>query len=162
MQIPPETVSTSELQDIVDAVVRVSRALVGVAARSIADLEDEITLAQYRMLVILCSKGPQRPTDLAEALDVTASTAIRMSDRLVTKKFADRSRSESDRRVVRIAATPLGSDLVKTVTERRRREVTKVVEAMNIEDRHAFVEVLSSFADASGELPDQSWTVGWQ
>ena len=37
-----------------------SRALVGVAARSLAGVGEEVTLPQYRMLVLLCSRGPQR------------------------------------------------------------------------------------------------------
>ncbi len=38
-------------EDLVDAVLRASRALVAVAARSIAQAGDAVTLPQYRALV---------------------------------------------------------------------------------------------------------------
>ena len=53
---------------------------------------EEVTLPQYRALVVLASRGPQRIVDLAGFLDVTASTATRMCDRLVRKGLVRRQR----------------------------------------------------------------------
>ena len=38
---------------VIDAVLLASRALVAVAARSLSDVAEEVTLAQYRTLVVL-------------------------------------------------------------------------------------------------------------
>jgi len=47
----------------VDTVLAASRALVAVAARSLAAAGDEVTLPQYRALVVLAARGPRgRPT----------------------------------------------------------------------------------------------------
>ena len=54
------------------------RVLVGLAARSLAEVAEEVTLAQYRALIVLASNGPQRVASLAEALGVTPPTATRM------------------------------------------------------------------------------------
>ena len=43
--------------ELVDAVLGASRALVAVAARSLATLADDVTLAQYRVLVELAARG---------------------------------------------------------------------------------------------------------
>jgi len=69
--------------DLVDTVLAASRALVAVAARSLAAAGDEVTLPQYRALVVLAASGPQGTADLAAALAVNPSTATRMCDRLV-------------------------------------------------------------------------------
>jgi len=69
----------------VDAVLTASRSLIAVATRSLGAAAEETTIAQYRALVVLASRGPQRIVDLAAALDVAPSTAGRMSDRLVRK-----------------------------------------------------------------------------
>ena len=61
--------------DLTEAVLTASRVLVAVAARSLAEHEGEVSLQQYRGLVVLASRGPQRPVDLAEALGVDPSTA---------------------------------------------------------------------------------------
>ena len=66
-----------------------SRVLVAIAARSLADAGDEVTLTQYRSLVVLASRGPQTMATLAEAVAVTAPTASRLCDRLVKKGWCD-------------------------------------------------------------------------
>jgi len=50
---------------VVDAVLSASRVLVAVAARSLADIAEEVTLTQYRTLVVLASRGPQNLVGLA-------------------------------------------------------------------------------------------------
>src|SRR5581483_6644937 len=46
-------VAGQEVDDVVDAVLRASRVLVSVAARSLAGVSDTVTLPQYRALVVL-------------------------------------------------------------------------------------------------------------
>lgn len=158
----PTPSSESDPQQVVDAVLGASRALVGVAARSLAGLEEDVTLAQYRMLVVLCSRGPQRVADLAQALGVNPSTSTRMSDRLVAKRLARRHRSPSDRRSVRVAATPAGRALVDEVTGRRRHEIGRIVGGMASEQQQLLVDALRAFAEAAGEVPEQAWSAGWE
>jgi hypothetical protein len=55
----------------VDAVLTASRTVIAVATQSLGAAAEETTIAQYRALVVLASRGPQRMTDLASALDVT-------------------------------------------------------------------------------------------
>src|ERR1700756_2784451 len=62
----------------VDAVLSASRSLIAVATRSLGAAAEETSIAQYRALVVLASRGPQRLTDLADALGVAPSTAGRM------------------------------------------------------------------------------------
>src|SRR5690348_13934892 len=94
---PPEYVASDEL---VDTVLAASRALVAVAARSLAAAGDEVTLPQYRALVVLATRGPQGTAELAAALAVNPSTATRMCDRLVRKGLIRRHRQPGDRRAI--------------------------------------------------------------
>jgi hypothetical protein len=68
-----------EQESMVDAVLSASRVLVAIAARSLADPDEEVTLTQYRSLVVLASRGPQSMATLAEAVAVTPATASRLS-----------------------------------------------------------------------------------
>ena len=108
---------------MVDAVLSASRVLVAIAARSLADAGEEVTLTQYRSLVILASRGPQGVADLAKAVAVTAPTASRLCERLVRKGLVRRRTDRRDRRQVRVGLTGAGRHLVDTVTERRREEI---------------------------------------
>jgi len=64
MTSPDAQVAPDEL---VDTVLAASRALVAVAARSLAAAGDEVTLPQYRALVVLAAQGPQGTAELAAA-----------------------------------------------------------------------------------------------
>jgi DNA-binding MarR family transcriptional regulator len=150
-----------EGHDLVDAFIAASRALVAVAARSLADLGEAVTLAQYRALVVLCTRGPQRPADLAERLEVTPSTASRMVERLVRKRLVRRVRSTADRRTIKVHLTGSGRRLVDLVIERRRAEIEHILGQMPADGRKAVTAALRSFAEAAGEAPEQDWALGW-
>ena len=74
-----------------------SRALITVATKSLGAAAEEITIAQYRALVVLASRGPQRLGDLAAVLDIVPSTAGRMCDRLAGKGLIRRHRHRQTR-----------------------------------------------------------------
>jgi DNA-binding MarR family transcriptional regulator len=147
--------------ELVDAVLGASRALVAVAARSLAGVAEDVTLPQYRFLIELASRGPQRLADLATALGVDRSTATRMCDRLVRKRLVKRRRAQEDRRAVRVSLTATGAELVVEVSRRRRVEIAAIVQRMPAADRDPVVRALRAFADAAGEVPEQDWSLGW-
>jgi DNA-binding MarR family transcriptional regulator len=147
--------------DVVDAVVGASRALVAIAARSLGAAGEAVTLAQYRSLVVLASRGPQRVIDLAGFLDVTASTATRMCDRLDRKGLIRRQRLTSDRRTVRVSISAAGRRLVAAVTDRRREEIQAIVSRLSADQQQQLIGTLRMFADAAGEVPEQDWSLGW-
>lgn len=145
--------------DLVDAVMSASRALLAVAARSLAAVDEDVTLPQYRALVVLAQHGSRRPADLAAALDVTPSTATRMCDRLVAKGLMERDRVDADRREVRLALSSEGRALVDEVTRRRRAELGVLLAAMPDERRTEVATALRTFAAAAGEVPEPDWAV---
>jgi DNA-binding MarR family transcriptional regulator len=150
-----------EQEAVVDAVLSASRVLVAVAARSLADAGEEVTLTQYRSLVVLASRGPQSMAALAEAVAVTPATASRMCDRLVKKGLVRRRSDRHDRRAVRLALTESGRDLVDAVSARRRREIAELLEGIAPETQQSVVSALTHLAQSAGEVPEQSWSTGW-
>jgi DNA-binding MarR family transcriptional regulator len=156
---PPDT--REGLDEITDAVMTASRALVAVAARSLAATEERVSLAQYRVLVVLASRGPQRTADLAAALSVNPSTATRVCDHLVVKRLIRRQRATADRREVRLALSASGRHLVEEVTRRRRAEISRIVAAVPAHDRRLVIDALRALADAAGEVPGADWALGW-
>lgn len=146
---------------MVDAVLHASRALVAVAARSLAEVSDDVTLPQYRALVVLAAQGPQGVAALAARLGVSPSTATRMGDRLVRKGLVRRSEAPEDRRQVRLVLTDRGRRIVARVTELRRSEISRVVRSIPPGRREQLVQSLSAFAEAAGESADRDWAAGW-
>jgi DNA-binding MarR family transcriptional regulator len=148
-------------QDTVHALVLASRAFVGLAARSVAAVDDDVTLPQFRALVVLVVRGPQRSSDIADELQVNPSTVTRMLDRLTLKGLVRRTRSASDRRSVQVRATPAGRRIVEQVMIRRRTDLQRIVEATSGLWRPEAVAALTAFAEAVGEAGDQEWWLGW-
>jgi DNA-binding MarR family transcriptional regulator len=141
----------------VDAVLTASRSMIAVATRSLGAAAEETTIAQYRALVVLASLGPRRIVDLAEALDVTPSTAGRMCDRLVRKGLARRHRARGDRRAVLVSVTPAGRKVVDEATGRRRALIAEILGRLPAGAQRAVAEAFREFADAAGEVPDSQW-----
>ncbi|GAA5190582.1 hypothetical protein GCM10023322_46070 [Rugosimonospora acidiphila] len=156
-----ETPGVTSREDLVDALLSASRAVMAMAARSLAGLDAEVTLPQYRALVVLASRGPQRMVDISNELGVNPSTGTRMCDRLARKKLIRRYRSSADRREVRLTLTPAGRQLVEQVIGRRREELTRLVEAMPRTWHRPVIGALRSVADAVGEVPEHEWWLGW-
>ena len=75
---------------ITDALLTASRLLVAVSANSIAAVDEDITIPQFRTLVILSNRDPVNLATLAALLGVKPSAAGRMVDRLVGAGFIDR------------------------------------------------------------------------
>ena len=141
----------------VDVVLTASRSMVAVATRSLGADAEETTIAQYRALVVLASRGPRRIAGLAEALDVAPSTAGRMCDRLVRKGLVRRHRARDDRRVVLVSVTPAGRRVVDEATSRRRELIADILGRLPAGAQRAVAEAFGAFADAAGEVPDSQW-----
>ena len=144
----------------VDAVLTASRSLIAVTTRSLGAAAEEVTIAQYRALVVLASRGAQRMVDLAAALDVAPSTAGRMCDRLVRRGLIRRHRARADRRAVLVSVTAAGRQVVDQATARRRALIGEILGRLPASRQHAVAVALAAFADAAGEIPDHRWPLG--
>ncbi len=160
--VTPTSWPRADLDQLADTVLTASRVLVSVAARSLAEHEHEISVPQYRALVVLGSRGPQRPVDLADALAIDPSTATRLCDRLVEKRLISRRRQGVDRREVRLELAPRGRQLVDDVSARRRQEIKRILQAVPTTERAGLVRAFVAFATAAGEIPDSQWPRSWE
>jgi DNA-binding MarR family transcriptional regulator len=148
--------------EFTNAVLTASRVLVAVAAASLAQHEAEVSLQQYRALVLLGSRGALRPVDLAEALGVDPSTTTRLCDRMVGNRLISRRRQLGDRREVRLDLTKEGRAIVDSVSERRRQEIARILSAVPVGRRFEMVRAFRAFAVAAGEVPETQWPQSWE
>jgi DNA-binding MarR family transcriptional regulator len=135
----------------VDDVVLASRALLAIIVRTTAPALEEVSLPQFRVLVVLVGAGPHRVGALAERLDVLPSTFSRALDRLEQGGWVQRVPSTESRREVIVEATERGKRLVAAVTDARRRELATVLERIPVDRREAVVLAFRAFADAADE-----------
>ena len=150
--MPAPKVIDAELDAVTDAVLLSSRALVAVASRSIAAVDDAVTLPQFRALVVLGrAEHGLNVGELAHELRIQPSTATRLCDRLVRGRLAARQVNPHNRREVTMRLTPVGRELVTEVTHRRRREIATIMAKVPASQRLAIVDALTAFRVAAGE-----------
>lgn len=137
--------------DTQDSPLRASRALLAIVARSIAPVLEELTLSQFRVLVLLDTRGPTRVGTLAAQLEVHPSTFSRALDRLEAAGWVARAANADSRREVLVSITGAGSVLVGEVSAKRRAELDRVVAALPGDERDQVLRALAVFADAAGE-----------
>lgn len=142
------------------AVLLGCRAMMGVAARCLPETA-EVTLPQYRALVLLATHGVVNLNRLAELLDVDPSTATRLCDRLVRKDLIQREPGNDSRREVRLTLSLAGSALVRQVMSSRRKEIASILRKVSPRQRRQLTSALPALAAAAGEAPELAWAVGW-
>ncbi len=139
-----------------------ARVLVGVTAASVAEVEDQVTLPQLRVLVMADTDEPLTLTRVVESLGVHPSNATRTCDRLVVAGLLDRCDNPDDRRQVLLTLTAEGRTLVRQVMRHRRTAIEAVLRRMQPPARRRLADALAEFAAAAHDAgvdasPARSW-----
>lgn len=151
MTVGNATLAGESVDVITDALLTASRLLVAISARSIALVDETITIPQFRTLVLLSNRGPANLATLAGLLDVQPSTTGRMVDRLVSAGLIDRRPHPNSRRELVAELTAHGREVVGQVTAHRRAEIARIVAKMPPQERRELVRALTAFSTAGGE-----------
>jgi DNA-binding MarR family transcriptional regulator len=146
---------------VVDDLLALTRLLVALTARTLADLDTDLTSPQYRMLVVLAAHGAVRTAALAAELRLHPSTVTRTCDRLARRGLIHRQHGEQDRRAVWLSLTESGRDLVGDVMRRRAREVRRLVLAGASAGGRTPAELVRSVVAVSGEPTEAEWWRCW-
>jgi DNA-binding MarR family transcriptional regulator len=137
-----------------------TRVLVGVVARSIPE-STEVTLPQWRALVVLDAHGEMNVNALSDHLGIEPSTCTRLCDRLVAKALIDREFSRDRRREVRLRLSPKGSTLVSEAVGRRRSEIESLLGTLSPSELEDLTGALQPLIAAAEGAPDDAWALGW-
>ncbi|MBI1284525.1 MAG: MarR family transcriptional regulator [Thiobacillus sp.] len=149
----------------VDGTVQKLRLIIGAVRQHSRALEEAcgIGSAQVWMLATIADAPDITVSQLGKALSVHVSTASNLLDKLARAGLVERLRGDADRRVVRLRLTDKGceivaraprplTDLVVDALEkmpedsliRLDEELARLIEQMNLLDRNAADEALSS------------------
>lgn len=143
----------TEPDHTVEAALAAASVLMGVAARSVIDVESLVTTPQLRVLMLVATSGPQYLGQVAAELAVHPSNATRTCDKLVRAGYLRRTEDATDRRFVHLALTPEGTRLVEHVLNERRQAITDVFSAIPADERDGVAAAFAAFAAAAGVGP---------
>jgi len=125
-----------------------TRDLVGLALRSVEALE--VSLPQFRLLLVLHELGRSSSTQCAQALGVQGSSVTRLADRLHSSGHLVRGADPHNRSVVTLELTPSGRRVVQQVRTRRRRELRRVLDRLDPARRAACAAALDELHRMTG------------
>lgn len=140
-------------EQTVAAFLSASRALVAVAARSLTLLEGQVSLPQWRLLVVLAAGGPMPLRQAAQALGTASSSLSRMADRLAAIGLVERRASPASRRSVLLALSGRGARLVARVDRQRAREIAAILTQLPPGHRRELVQALELFSELATPPP---------
>jgi DNA-binding MarR family transcriptional regulator len=137
---------------LVEALLTLSRPIVGIGVRSVQAAAGSVTMPQYRVLVLLDDNASLSIGAIAAELGVNPSNATRVCDRLERLGLIARTTTPHDRRTVLVRITRQGRDVVAAVMAYRRRELARVVEMLDGSSNGAVVRALDEVAVAARAL----------
>lgn len=108
---------------------------------------DHNTLLQVGV-VLANQQEPLSMGELSKALDVPLSTATRIADWWVKNGYAERSPDPKDRRVVRVALTQSGRDLLKAGNQLIRRRVEQVLRHFSSQERETLMVLMRKLVES--------------
>jgi DNA-binding MarR family transcriptional regulator len=151
MTIPDRLSGSADV--VLDDILLAANVLLGVAARSVLEVEATVTTPQLRVLVFLASCGPRNLGAVAEELGVHSSNAGRTCEKLVKADLITREEDPADRRYVLLTLSRAGRGLVDGVLAKRRAALAEVVARVEPELLPELARGFAEFARAAGSAP---------
>jgi len=108
--------------DLSSEIERLLTSGIGITARAIDQTPEaaELTLVQWRVLVIAAQAEGLRIGELAAHLGISIPSASRLARRIEAQGLLTALRSDDDRRATNIVLTEAGREIVDAVVRRRR------------------------------------------
>ncbi len=144
----------AELLDLGKAFRRVFRSLRRLRGRDTHLIGSEVSHAQMELLIELSEQGPLSAGDLAAAAQLTPATVTQMLDHLAICGHVERTRSETDRRVVVSCLTAQGEDKVRAKRAVWQGRWESILADVDAEDLRTTTRVLERLNTVFEDAPD--------
>ncbi len=141
---PPKGRTAHELLEVHTRLMTVLR-----RRQKLTWVQDDLTMAQLKVLVRLYAEGPCPAGHLAEELGVSRPAVTGFVDRLEGKGLVRRRQHPSDRRALMIELTEEGSGRVEAVYDAHRREMADLFASLAPEDQRALLQGLRALCAAA-------------
>ncbi|MBC1482353.1 MarR family transcriptional regulator [Listeria sp. FSL L7-1509] len=115
-----------------------------------AVLDKRLSGSEYRVLSLI-SSGLTKTSELAKALDVSASHITAITDTLVEEAYITRHRSEVDRRIIELRLTPEAEKFVKEIDKKKKEMIVKRFAVFSEQEQAEFRQLLKKLADGANQ-----------
>jgi len=109
----------------------------------------DLTSVQYAALNMVHELPGIDQVSLSDMIAFDKTTIVKVLDRLVEKGLITRTRSETDRRVNHLHATPKGSQLLKEVHPMLDRSDKRILAPLSPAEQRSFMDLLTRLVQAN-------------
>jgi DNA-binding MarR family transcriptional regulator len=141
--------STDTIAQLTEAWTALTRAATSPAFAERLEERSGVSLHRSALVTLwrLVTDGPQRISDLADAVGVDVSTMSRLVRQLERDRLVERVRAEDDLRCVEIRPAAAGLEAHARAAEARTAILSEVMQDWTESDRAAFVRSMTRFAE---------------
>jgi DNA-binding MarR family transcriptional regulator len=111
-----------------------------------------LSLVHLNVLTVLEAEGPMSMGRVADALDVSVSSATGIVSRMMARGVVERRHDADDRRVVLVHLTPRGAVVFQNLEQQHRERLAKLLEQLTEEELSGFLLGLRSLHAAKLKL----------
>jgi MarR family transcriptional regulator, organic hydroperoxide resistance regulator len=112
-----------------------------------------LTIAQLKSLFFINFEGTTSSKHLAAALGVTPPNVTGIIDRMVEHGLVSREYNQQNRRMQLLKLTVKGDDLITELKVRKTAYLSRLLEALSIDDLTALIQGLTSLVSAAEKSP---------
>lgn len=105
-------------------------------------LGGDITRHEFMFMKLLYKQEPKKMSSLACELDVTASHATAVVEKLAQKNWLERQRSSEDRRIIELRLTDKGEEMVQYMEEVRTEYLISVFKNLSDDEINVMHQLL--------------------
>ena len=117
--------------------------------RSDPMLTANLTMPQFRLLLVLALRGGAASHDLAESMGVSLATITGIVDRLAAQELVTRREDPRDRRVRRVELTAAGRGLVDDIAAAGTASQRRLLDRLSLDDLAILERAFGLLADAA-------------
>lgn len=143
----------AELLELGRAFRRVFRSVRRMRGRDTHLLANEVSHAQMELLIELSEHGPLSAGELAQAAQLTPATVTQMLDHLAACGHVQRTRSDSDRRVVVSRLTPQGERKVQAKRDLWQQRWQTILADVDVKELRVTTRVLDRLSAVFEDAP---------
>jgi DNA-binding MarR family transcriptional regulator len=114
-----------------------------------------LSMVNLHVLMALTHEGPLSMRAIAESLDVSQASTTGIIDRMEELGYVTRVRDEADRRVVNVALTDAGHELIADMASERRERLAQMLGTMADDDLAALTQGLRALRVARERLAEE-------
>jgi DNA-binding MarR family transcriptional regulator len=107
-----------------------------------ASKDEDFTIAQFKVLMMVWHSGPTTVKQLQERLSIAQSTASEMVDRLVHQGWMERKKDPEDRRVTVFSLTDKAIRFLREKKTQRLEVIEKLLQPLSQKEQRQFLDSL--------------------